>query len=680
MSKKDLRFRQIHLDFHTGKDIPGIGAKFNPEEFVKTLKKARVNSITCFARGHHGWLYYDSKKFPERIHPNLKDKDLLKKQIEICHQNNIKVPIYITVQWDLYTAQRHPEWRVIGPEGKLSGTPPYEAGFYQDLCVNTPYRDFLKEQTEEVLETLPVDGIFFDIVQINDCSCTYCQEGMRKKDLNPARKEDRLKYAEEMIAEFKLEMSEFVRDFEPEATIFYNAGHIGPHVKKSKSAYSHFELESLPTGGWGYVHFPISVRYARSLGKDCLGMTGKFHTSWGDFHSFKTKEALEYECFRMLALNAKCSIGDQLPPEGRLSEPVYDLIGSVYSEVEIKEPWCKEAEPVTQIGVLNPEEFTEERVPAAAAGVVRILEQGSHQFNIIDTEAELSDYELLILPDNILIDEEFYLKLEKYLENGGKLIASFESGMDQNQTEIKLKQLGIKLKTEQTLTESGKLAAGKDFSGNAYAEYLLPGEKIGQGLPVTEHVMYKKGLEIEKEDKNTEVLAEVISSYFNRTWEHFCSHNQTPSSGKVDYPGIVKNKNCIYFAHPIFTQYNQNAPAWCKKLILNSIDLLLEEPLLTHNGPSTLTTTINEQKNKNRWIIHLLHYIPERKSEDIDIIEDIIPLYNLEISLLIPSNKNVEKVVKVPGGKILDYETGDNRIKFRVSQISGHEMIEVSYN
>ena len=29
---------------------------------------------------------------------------------------------------------------------------------------------------------------------------------------------------------------------------------------------THLELESLPTGGWGYDHFPLSARYAQTLG------------------------------------------------------------------------------------------------------------------------------------------------------------------------------------------------------------------------------------------------------------------------------------------------------------------------------------------------------------------------------------------------------------------------------
>ena len=79
------------------------------------------------------------------------------------------------------------------------------------------------------------------------------------------------------------------------------------------------------------------MRYARNLGKEYLAQTGKFHTMWGDFHSYKNQAALEFECFHMLAMGAKCLIGDQLNPDGRLSPAVYDLVEKdVYKRQESK--------------------------------------------------------------------------------------------------------------------------------------------------------------------------------------------------------------------------------------------------------------------------------------------------------------------------------------------------------
>ena len=53
-----LAFRQIHLDFHTSEHIGNIGGDFDGKDFASTLKAAHVDSVTCFARGHHGYIYY----------------------------------------------------------------------------------------------------------------------------------------------------------------------------------------------------------------------------------------------------------------------------------------------------------------------------------------------------------------------------------------------------------------------------------------------------------------------------------------------------------------------------------------------------------------------------------------------------------------------------------------------
>jgi hypothetical protein len=552
---------------------------------------------------------------------------------------------------------------VVRPDGSFEGTPLYEAGFYRFLCVNTPYRDFLKAQTQEVLESFPVDGIFFDIVQPVDCSCVACREKMTLKGLEPADRESRLAFARRSIAAFQADMTSFVRQFNPDCTIFYNAGHIGPRHRSIAETFTHFELESLPSGGWGYLHFPLTMRYARNLGLDCLGMTGKFHTSWGDFHSFKNPAALQYEVFNMLALGAKCSIGDQLHPSGKISQPVYDLIGSVYAEVEKKEPWCCGAEAVVEIGVFTPEEFqgaSLDRLPPALLGAVRMLTEAGYQFDVLDTSSDLEKYAVLVLPDDIPVSPSFADKLRTYLDRGGAMILSYHSGLDETGKKFALPDFGV--------VHTGEAPYSPDF--------LLPSGQIGKDLPETEHVMTLRGLEVSPL-ADSEVLAGVAVPYFNRTYQHFCSHRHTPSSGKIGYPGIVRAGKIIYFAHPIFRQYNENTPRWCKTFLINALDLLLPEPLLRHNGPSTLQVTLHEQKTENRWILHLLHYIPERRSQTIDIIEDVIPLYQLEISLKNP--RQVMKLRLVPQEVEIPFAQENGRVHFTVPKLVGHQMVEIQY-
>ncbi|MCJ7623382.1 MAG: hypothetical protein MUO76_07750 [Anaerolineaceae bacterium] len=59
--KDSLPFRQVHLDFHTSPAIPDVGVDFDPRVFASLLKSAHVNSVTVFAKCHHGHSYYPTK-------------------------------------------------------------------------------------------------------------------------------------------------------------------------------------------------------------------------------------------------------------------------------------------------------------------------------------------------------------------------------------------------------------------------------------------------------------------------------------------------------------------------------------------------------------------------------------------------------------------------------------------
>ena len=67
--------RQVHLDFHTSPWIPDVASEFEASEFARTFRKANVNSVTIFAKCHHGMSYYPTKV--GTMHPALKSRDLM---------------------------------------------------------------------------------------------------------------------------------------------------------------------------------------------------------------------------------------------------------------------------------------------------------------------------------------------------------------------------------------------------------------------------------------------------------------------------------------------------------------------------------------------------------------------------------------------------------------------------
>lgn len=662
----NIRYRQIHLDFHTSEFIPEVGSEFNKAEFADTLVKANVDSITCFSRCHHGWLYYPSKRFPELIHPNLSNHNLLLEQIDACHERGIKVPIYTTVQWDGRIMREHPEWLSKDENGEFIDTQHVPMPhFYHTICLNSGYREFFKEHLDDVIDVVGpgrVDGIFMDILFQVDCKCKHCVKKMKELHINPENKAERLHYSIRMLEEFKTEITAFIKERTPNASIFYNSSHVGPAYKDSFKDYSHLELESLPSGGWGYDHFPATSRYARNLGKDLIGMTGKFHTYWGDFHSLKNKAALELECFNMLAMGAGCSIGDQLHPNGKLSMGAYDLIGDIYKSVKEKEPYCKNASSAAEIAVLTPEEFYPEEeydlgISPSLIGAVRMLSELSYQFDIIDSKMDLSKYKAVILPDCIYYNEELEKIIQTYLAGGGKVVGSYDS----------------------CISKDGKESIyGVKYLGESkyYREFVMPNLQIGKELPKEEFVMYQRGFDVEA--VNTEVIMDKIEPYFDRMGDTFCSHQHSPSSGKIGYPAVVKNENSIYFSHPIFQLYRKNAARWCKLMVKDALEMLLEEKLVQHDGPSTLVTALNRQEEENRDILHLLHYVTEKRSEDIYTVEDVIPIYMTTMKIYV-GEKKVKSVSLVPEEDLVAFKQKGGYIIFTLQEIKGHNMISIQY-
>lgn len=69
-------------------------------------------------------------------------------------------------------------------------------------------------------------------------------------------------------------------------------------------------------------------------------------------------------------------------------------------------------------------------------------------------------------------------------------------------------------------------------------------------------------------------------------------------------------------------------------------------PAVRAQGPSTLMITLNEQPEEKWRVLHLLHIIPERRGEEFDTIEDVIPVYNIHAS--VRADFSAQEVTLVP--------------------------------
>lgn len=162
------------------------------------MKATHVNSVTVFAKCHHGHLYYNTDR-PER-HPGLcQDYNLLAQQVNALHAVGIRAPIYISVQCDEYAANTHPEWIAREPDSRIHGPGMFSPG-WQILDMNSPYQDYLAEQTAKVLKLFhPVDGFFFDMCWDQPSASRYAIAAMTAKSLDPTDVEQRMRHAHDIL-------------------------------------------------------------------------------------------------------------------------------------------------------------------------------------------------------------------------------------------------------------------------------------------------------------------------------------------------------------------------------------------------------------------------------------------------------------------------------------------------
>lgn len=656
-----MRFRQVHLDFHTSEAIAGIGSDFSKSQFQSMLRAGHVDSITLFSKCHHGWAYHPSEA--NEMHPHL-HFDLLGEMIAAAHEISVLTPVYLSAGLDEKLARRHPEWLIRDAEDRTRWVKDFMTPGYHEFCFNTPFLDILLAQIHEVVTRYDADGIFLDIVGIRKCRCQYCVATLQAAGQDPRDETAVTALGEQTYLNYARRVRETIDSVKPGLPVFHNSGHQRRGRRDLAHVNSHLELESLPTGGWGYDHFPLSARYAQTLGMEFLGMTGKFHTSWGEFGGYKHPNALRFEAALSLAHGAKCSIGDQLHPSGLMDEATYALIGAAYAEVEAKEPWCGGTVSAADIAVLSleaarvacPEALRTATQPNLAdAGAVRILTEGHYLYDIVDTHADFRDYKVLILPDDVPIWPELADTLTAFTAGGGKLLATGRSGLN-------------------AAGDAFMLEMGLKWNGlNPYQpDYFRPGFTPGPLLPAS-YVMYGEGQLVELNGGHA--LGRRENPYFNRDVFSFCSHLHTPSAREDDGPGMVESGNGIYIAWNVFGDYADNGHLILKEMVLHALARLLPQPALHTSLPARGITTLQYQPAENRYINHLLYAAPVLKGR-VEVIEDIVPLRDVSVSLHLPSPASVERIYLAPSMTELPFTMGqDGEISYTVPYLENHQMV-----
>ena len=654
--------RQIHLDFHTSGLIKNIGEDFSKAQFQEALKIGNVNSINLFAKGHHGYSYYNTNIGTR--HPHLKF-DLLKEQIEACHELGITAQVYFTVGWSQKDADEHPEWilknkngttdkletlKKLGPNDKLPNFT------WRLLAPSNGYDELILKQVEEICKNYQIDGFWFDILQAYPNYSESNKALMKKDGVDLNNDKEVLDYSINQMKSFMERCNKLIHSYKPNIPIFYNGI---TNIKRANNLkYNLFDfntkqdLEDLPTTWDGYDIFPFRSKFFAADGKQIVAMSGKFHSSWGEFGGFKHKDALLYEAASMVAFGANVNIGDQLHPSGKMDLETYRNIGHAFDYVEKIEEYGIGGKHISNIGFYYPFNVR------SGEGTARMLLENQINFNVINRLEDWSELETIIIPSATQLNNKIVSKLNYFLERGGKLLIMGKSI----------------LKNKNDLW----FDIGAQYIGQPKydIDYTVINQKLnGNDLVESPFLNYNAAHRFKVQD--AEILASIKEPYFSRTPASFSSHQNTPYKLQdSEHSAIFRKENIIYIAHNLDVMYFSSGARIHRDLFKEVLDIFHKNPLVKVDLQSSGRINLLHQPEKSRYVLHLLYATPIQRGRA-QVIEDLVPIHDTDVQINL--KKNIKKVFTVPGYKKLKIKKRNEKTFVRIPKFKAHVALVIEY-
>ena len=324
-------------------------------------------------------------------------------------------------------------------------------------------------------------------------------------------------------------------------------------------------------------------------------MTTQFHHTWGDFGGIKHPNEIKYEAATIIANGGLLSIGDQMPPNGKLIDGVYESIKECNTFVREREEFCIEATPVKSIAVLAKEDFpyssvdvnfffTQNKLPNLQ-GATKILVKSHQQFDLVDEWMDIDKYKVLFIPELMELNDLIIEKIKNFVKDGGILIASHLSSLKANNFAL-ADVLGV------------------DFLNmSPYSfSYAKLNNKLKKGIPDINFVCYDTLTNV-RPGKGTEVLGNIINPLIERNGARYFSHCQAPEGVLTDYPIATLHNygkgKAVYISIPIFSLYFKEDYYIYRLFIQNILNMVYTDNVIKEvNGPLNLEINLMEQKRK----------------------------------------------------------------------------------
>jgi uncharacterized membrane protein len=639
--------------------------EFNATKLAETMADMHANVVRMSTSGSQGFLI-PAKQF--KMHPDLKNRDLLAETIAACKPRGIKVVPYVAAGNSINTSIVNREFaQKITPGGEIFSS--YDAGVgikATPTCWNTPYRKAFYDVIENIMSQYDVDGIYFDAWlpfyffggREQVCYCDGCKKGFRNatgKELpyrkNTAYTPEELKtirlyrkwYREELFKVFT-ETKRIVKSHK-DIPLIYNInnpdritnedfrilqGSDAFLYERGRSMMERAEGVSLATAHglavWPYIGtydpFPRVPHFQFELEQEIFtsvafgGSPILYHTYFFTDHP-KAREPIK-EAFQVLSQNDEYISGFS---SQKFCAVVWNNSDPPGHAVEAW-LWNSNAR-LSSLGSFS-------------ACINSHIQTTSLLKQDLDNIDLLSKYKVLYLPDICYLTDKQTANIKSFVENGGGLVMTYATSL---------------------YDEHGNKRSDFTLGDIAKIRYQVPDENYSK--KVSESFAFGSVQDMYLKTRSEQEVIKpmfadgLIPTHLYETVDVLDSANVTAdivlgTASEPVVPGVVVARygkgKVAYIAAEVGSMYMQTGIRELADLIRDVVEYVSAEKVSYEIDAPFASLISNMTVNGNMMVLHLVNRTASNQERMWQNIYYIPPIENVKIKVRIPVGKEVKKI------------------------------------
>jgi hypothetical protein len=444
-----------HSDLHVDPDDKDIGARSDANELAAMLKLTGADFAQTDSKGHPGYTSWFSHTPTASVAPGIVKDPLLEWR---AATKKLGWPLHCAYSgiYDKAAGVKHPDWCIRDKDGKLVNSPgwygPLDAG--DRMCPRSPYVDELMiPQLFELIDRYDIDGFWIDgdLWAMETCYCDRCRQAFKEKtgiaepprDLSDPNWPAWWNFTRESFEAYVTHYCEAVHRHKAGVLVASNwfQGFRCPGEPKVTTDW--ISGDALGNGSEGFEGIDtlrLDTRFISTRGKPWDLMLWCFYGGMREPTTIKPVEMLQQQAATIVACGGNVQtcenpfIGAR---SGKLVEWRVRHLGKLAQFVKDRQALCQDTETIPQIAVLHSEHHFRSTQKsnnlffavdvAAARGAALGLIESQYGVDILDEWALLpclTDFPVVVAPEQNDMSEEMAQALKKYVRDGGKLLVS----------------------------------------------------------------------------------------------------------------------------------------------------------------------------------------------------------------------------------------------------------------